>query len=335
MSPDEKTIAIMGQHVPASREQIDISKLRFLPDNPRVYAAIREMTDFDALTPQEKQVRIYERLLKEPSVTKLIPEIQRDGGLQDPITVRWDTQEVVEGNSRLAAYRKLNDDDPAEERWKLIACLVVSSLTDEQQTRLLGQAHLLGKTEWSPYAKALFCYRWIRELKRDVSTLAGLTSFTPLEINKNVSVIELMRDNEDRKLSNFSYYNVLVRTRTISTAIKERKSLRDTVLAQIKTGEFTAQEMRDRLPTIIAKERILRKYEKGDVSLDDAFDRAKISDVEHRLKKIRDGLDDVERDDLKALERNQFKAVQQVVRKIRQHLKRVSDMVDAELARKR
>lgn len=335
MNPDEKTIAIMGQHVRASREQIDISTLRFLPDNPRVYAAIREMMDFDALTAEEKQVRIYERLLQEPSVKNLIPEIQRDGGLQDPITVRWDTMEVVEGNSRLAAYRKLNNDDPADERWKRIACLVVSKLTTEQQTRLLGQAHLLGKTEWSPYAKALFCYRWIREQKRDINTLADLTSFTTLEIDKNVSIIELMHDNEDRKLSNFSYYNVLVRTRAISTAIKERKPLRDTVLAQIKTGEFTAQEMRDRLPTIIAKERILRKYEKGDVSLDDAFDRAKISDVEHRLKKIRDGLDDVECDDFKSLERNQVKAVQQVVRKIRQNLKRVSGMVDAELARGR
>ena len=44
-----------------------------------------------------------------------------------------------------------------------------------------------------------------------------------------------------------------------------------------------------RLPTVIAKPQILRKYEKGDVSLEDAYDRAKISGAEQRLKKVRDG----------------------------------------------
>ena len=101
MNPDETTIAIMGQDVPARHELVPIDQLYFLPDNPRVYAAIREMADFSGLTPEEKQLRIYERLLQESSVKNLIPEIQRDGGLQDPIIVRWDTQEVIEGNSRL------------------------------------------------------------------------------------------------------------------------------------------------------------------------------------------------------------------------------------------
>ena len=118
------------------------------------------------------------------------------------------------------------------------------------------------------------------------------------------------------------------------TLIKDSKPLRSTLLFQIKTGGFTAQEMRDRLPTIIAKPKILRKYEKGDVTLDDAYDRAKISSTEQRLKKIRDRLDDIEMSDLTPLERNELNAVQQVVRKIGQRLKRVSDMVDRALVTK-
>ena len=333
MNPDDTTIAIMRQHVPARHERVAIDQIHFLPDNPRVYAAIREMVDFDGLTPEEKQVRIYERLLQEPSVKNLIPEIKRDGGLQDPITVRWDTQEVIEGNSRLAVYRKL-DEDSDDDQWTHIRCLVVSTLTDDQQTRLLGQTHLHGKTEWSPYAKALFCFRWVKEKKRDISTLANLCGFTPAEIKKNVNIIDLMKDNDDDKLSHFSYYNVLVRSRAISAVIGESKTLRDTLFSQIKVETFTAQEMRERLPTVIAKLRILRKYEKGDVSLEDAYDRAKISGAEQRLKKIRDGLDDFEREDIAPLERHEVKSVQQVVRQIGQRLKRVSIMVDAELAAK-
>ena len=333
MNPNETTIAIMRQDVPASNELIPILGLHFLPDNPRVYAAIREMADFPGLTPEEKQIRIYERLLQESSVKNLIPEIQRDGGLQDPIIVRWDTRQVIEGNSRLAAYRKL-DENSDDDKWTHIHCLVVKSLSDDQQTRLLGQSHLHGKTEWSPYAKALFCFRWVVEEKRDIPTLASLSGFTPAEIKKNVQTIELMQENDDNTLSNFSYYNVLVRNRAISSAIEDSKPLRDTLLSQIKTEDFTAQEMRERLPTIIAKPRILRKYEKGDVTLEDAYDRAKISGAEQRLKKIRDGLDDIEKDDLAPLEHQQVRAVEQVVRQISQRLKRVSEMVAAKLAEK-
>ena len=333
MNPDETTIAIMGQHVPARHERIPIDQLHFLPDNPRVYAAIREMEDFNSLTPEEKQVRIYERLLLEPSVKNLIPEIQRDEGLQDPITVRHDTWQVIEGNSRLAAYRKLaeaSDDD----RWTHIRCLVVTTLTDDQQTRLLGQAHLHGKTDWSPYAKALFCFRWVVEEERDVSLLSNLSGISSAEIRKNVRIVQLMQANGDDKLSHFSYYNVLVRSRPISAAIADSQKLERTLLAQIKAESFTAQEMRERLPTIIAKPRILRKYEKGDISLEDAYDRAKVSGAEQRLKKVRDGLDDIELDDIAPLEHHEVKSIQQVVRQIRQRLKRVGNMVDAELSAK-
>ena len=165
MNLDETTIAIMGQSVPARHEQMEIDQLHFLPDNPRVYASIREMPGFTDLTSEEKQVRIYDHLLQEPSVKNLIPEIKRDGGLQEPIIVRHDTRQVIEGNSRLAAYRKLRE-ETGDEKWTHIRCLVVSSLTDVQQTRLLGQIHLHGRTEWSPYAKALFCFRWVEEEKK-------------------------------------------------------------------------------------------------------------------------------------------------------------------------
>ena len=330
MSTDNPTIAIMGDAVPARHDRIDIHQLHFLPDNPRVYAAIREMSDFSDLTPEEKQDRIYKRLLQEPSVKNLIPEIKRDRGLQDPIIVRHDTRQVIEGNSRLAAYRKLHD-GATDDQWTHINCLVVTTLTDDQQTRLLGQAHLHGKTEWSAYAKALFCFRWVEEEKKAVSTLAQLSGFTAAEIKKNVKSIQLMKQNNDGKLSHFSYYNVLVRNRAISSAMAKSPTLQQTLFGHIKDEQFTAQEMREHLPTVIEKPRILRKYEKGGVALDDAFDRAKISGTEQRLKKVRDGLGDIEKNDIERLEHNELKAVQQAVKHIRRNLKRVSDMIDAGL----
>ena len=60
--------------------------------------------------------------------------------------------------------------------------------------------------------------------------------------------------------------------------------------------------MRDHLQTVIPKPRILRKYVRGDVNLHDAHDRAKISGTEQRLKKVLDGLDDIEKGDIDGLE---------------------------------
>ena len=331
MTNDETSISIMREEVPARHDLVRIHDLLFLPDNPRVYAAVREMPDFDGLTIDEKQQRIYERLLEEPSVKNLIPEIKRDGGLQDPIIVRWDTRQVIEGNSRLAVYRRLSELSK-DGQWTKIRCLIVTRLTHDQQTRLLGQAHLHGKTDWSSYAKALFCYRWVIEDERDPAALRDISGISVSEIKKNVKVIQLMNENNDDKQSHLSYYDVLVRNRKISSALQNNPILQAKMLSQIKTGEFTAQQLRGRLPVVIAKPKILRKYERGIINLEDAHDRAKISSTEKRLKKIRDSLDDIEKADINKLEHNEVRAVQQIVRQIRQRLKRVRSMVEAKIA---
>lgn len=334
MTKDENKIAILGDELHASHENIPIENLKFLPDNPRVYAVIREMDDFHDLTQEEKQERIYECLLKEPSVKNLRPEIIRDRGLQEPIIVRWDTKEVIEGNSRLAVYRKLNKEFQDEDLWKEIHCLVVAELTDEQQTRLLGQIHLHGKTDWSRYARALYCYRWVVEQKKESESLARISGLTKHEIKKNVNTIKLMQKNDDNIHSNFSYYDVLVRNRVISSATDKDSTLCDVLLSMIKKKDFTAQEMRDRLPAIIEKPKILRKFQNGSVTLKDAYDRASISGAQYRLKRIYESLEDIERKDIVALERNEMNAVDQVIKRIRRRLETVSKIVKENLQKK-
>ena len=333
MTEDDTTISIMGKEIRARHDLVEIYQLQFFPDNPRVYATIRGTADFDRLTAEEKQVHIYRQLLEEPSVKNLIPEIERDGGLQDPVVVRWDTQQVIEGNSRLAAYRKLHERSN-DERWTHIRCVIVDKFSDDQQTRLLGQAHLHGRTEWSAYTKALFCFQRVEETSMDRHHLSELTGFTVASINKDIKIIQLMRENSDEIQSRFSYYKVLVENRAISAALEASPKLKNTLLNEIKTETFTAQQVRDRLPIVIKKPRMLRKYENGEVPLDDAYDRAKVSRTEQGLKKVRELLNDIEQIDVADLEPSEIRPVQQVLRRIRQELKRVSEMVDAELTRK-
>jgi len=325
----DDTIAIMSQDVPVSREHIPIDDVYFLPDNPRVYAAIQDMLDFSGLTPEEKQVRIYERMRKEPSVKKLIPQIEQDGGLQESIIVRWDTRQVIEGNSRLTAYRMLRKKYPEDERWTKISCLIVSKLTDEQQVRLLGQAHLHGKTEWTPHAKALYCYRWVKEEGKPGKELSEISGITLQEITTSTKIIQMMKDNNDKTASNYSYYDVLVRTRKISKEIDKNEKLHNILLTGIKeeTKPFTAQQVRDKLPAIIAKPRILKKFITCQLELQNAYDLAKVSDLQAKLKRIQERLEDVEPKDLDDLQRNDLNAAEQIAKKIHREAKRVSELL--------
>ena len=313
------TINIMNEEVPVRRERWAIDDLFFLPDNPRVYAAIQGMTTgFSELTPDEQQKLIYECMCKEPSVANLRPEIERDGGLQEPVIVRYDTRQVIEGNSRLAAYHILRDKNPGDERWMTIDCLMLKDLTDEQQTRLLGQAHLHGKTDWSPHAKALYCYRWVKEGGKDAKALSEISGIKTQEINTSIRIIEMMKDNYDKKTSNFSYYDVLVRNRKISTAIDENEKLRTKLLADTKdeSNPYTAQQMRDKLPAVIDKPRILKKFIDGEETLENAHERARVSDLQKKLKGIHDRLQDIEPNELDDLERNDLNAAEQIAKKI-------------------
>lgn len=70
-------------------------------DNPRVYSVVR------ANGKQPTQEEIQQQLSDLEHVKELREDIKRNGGLIEPLIVRGGSLDVLEGNSRLAAYRKL------------------------------------------------------------------------------------------------------------------------------------------------------------------------------------------------------------------------------------
>ena len=103
---------------------------------------------FSSLEENERQEIIFEALKKNSSVKNLISDIKRHKGLMEPILVRCDTNAVIEGNSRLAAYKIFIHEQESDEKWREIPCKLVSKLTYEQQTAYLSQIHIKGKTPW-------------------------------------------------------------------------------------------------------------------------------------------------------------------------------------------
>ena len=322
---------ILGKEIPLSNDFLSIDSLKFLKDNPRVYACTHGESNFDSLTDDEQQGIIFQKLLQEPSVKNLKPEVKRHGGLMEPILVRHDTMEVIEGNSRLAVYRQLRL-DKAEGEWELIPCDIVSKLTDEEQAAFLNQIHVKGKTKWSAYEKANFAYVR-KERGSSVDELANLFGESKATIRTRVKVIETMKRNEDNEKAHFSYYDVLVRTEEISAAMK-KEGLEGFLLTKIKSfgpndddNDFTAQELRKKLPVILKKPKMLTKYANGDIELDDAYQLSKISQVEGKIKQARNLLNEVSRQEMVQLEQNRFNAFKQEVRRLTHEVERINKMI--------
>lgn len=332
-----KEMKILNETIPLSDDYIRIHELKFLKDNPRVYACTYGEPDFENRTEEQQQQIIYEKLLKEPSVENLIPDIKRHGGLMEPILVRFDTKEVIEGNSRLAVYKKLYKDLAVGE-WELIPCDIVSSLTEEQLAAFLNQIHVKGKTQWAAYEKANFAYA--RNTKKGwsldkISKLFGESTGT---IRTRVEVIKLMKENGDGERSHFSFYDVLVRNPSISKGMKKDDNLCNLLLREIKGfgksgsdddgNKFTAQELRKKLPVILKKPKVLKKYLNEEIDLDEGYQRAEVSNVQRKVKKAQGLLDEVSSREITQLEQNEFNALRQEVRRLKQRIERIDKIIE-------
>ena len=329
------TIKILGKDVERGSDYIYIHDIKFLTDNPRVYACTHGERGFKRKPPEEQQKIIYEKLLKEKSVTNLLPEIRRHQGLLDPILVRLDTMAVIEGNSRLAAYRKLAEEDEGRtDDWEYIPCDTVSSLTPEQQAAFLSQIHVKGKTQWSAYEKANFAF-----VRKDggwsVKKISELFGESVATIKTRIAVIELMKRNGDAERPHFSYYDVLIRNQDANRLVGDGRL--KNVLADIKNlgsneddNPFTALEMRRKLPVILQKPKILKRYENEKIDLDEAYQSAKISRAEESVKKATTLLSDISRQEIANLERNELNALKQALRKLRREFDAIQKATDRE-----
>lgn len=85
--------------------ELDQRTLKFYPENPRVYSVLNLAGE------EPSQDEIEKLMCRQEHVKQLKESIVSNGGLIDPLIVRAGDFTVLEGNSRLAAYRILNQVD--------------------------------------------------------------------------------------------------------------------------------------------------------------------------------------------------------------------------------
>jgi hypothetical protein len=287
-SPSE-TLVIRGKNIPVNTQFVEQSKLEFFRDNPRIYSVVHE----GGKGPTQEDIET--RLQAMDHVKQLFTDIKENGGLIDPLIIRQirpGIYEVIEGNSRLAAYRLLCQKDAV--KWSKVKCTILPDSIDDQDVMfLLGQYHLKGKKEWPPYEQAGFLHRLHKLQGVGKTELAERMALKTGQVTHLVETYDFMLKHKDNRVDHWSYYDEYLKSRTIQKARDNYPDLDKVIVEKIKSNEIErAQKIRDELPVICASEKSLKSLVVGKSTFDKSFDQADrggYNDNDYkRLKKFRD-----------------------------------------------
>lgn len=241
---------------------------------------------------------------------------------------------MLEGNSRLAAYRALVSKEPL--KWDLVKCTLLPADIDESLIfALLGRYHVNGKKNWAPYEQAGFLYRRFHKHSVPLQTLAKEIGMSTKEVNRLIEVYGFMEDNGENTIDRWSYYYEYLRSNKIRKARAQHPDLDNIIVAKIKSEEIAkAVDVRDQLPIICSTPKVLSKFINNSVNFEKAYDSAVLAGGENttlnQIKRFRELIirADTEAGLLEGEPRIQKNAVYEL-RKISDRLKHLLIKLDA------
>ena len=243
---DEKgCITIKGQEITTVITSLAHGKLKYYPENPRIRSIVTSLDD------GASQEEIEDILTSKDHVKILVQAIKANQGLTDPLIVRDGDFIVLEGNSRLAAYRLLAKKDPIA--WGMVKCQILpSSITEDQIFSLLCQYHIIGRTDWAPYEQAGMLWRRCNEKGVPISHLSKELNFSPQKVSRLIEVYSFMITHEDRDVQHWSHYDEYLKSRPLKKRRIEFEGLDKTVVDRVKSNKLKAVEIRDVLGKVAA-----------------------------------------------------------------------------------
>lgn len=322
---------IQNQKIECIEGEIELNKLNFYIENPRIYSIVCSSGS------SPSQADIFNTLKKLDHVKKLYHSIKNNGGLTDALIVKGGTYEVLEGNSRLAAYKMLAENDPFS--WGMVLVKILPpEITDSQIFTLLGQYHVTGKKDWAPFEVASYVHR--RHYQHNVSKkqIASELSMSIHEVNMMINVVNFMKEVNEEDPSRWSYYNEYLRSAKIRPARKKYPNLDKTVVKHIKTGVFKkAEAIRDDLSKIASSnESNLKKYIAEARTVEEALESAQAQGVDdlflQRLKRTKESFITTDFDDnIPTMSDEVLQKCRFEINKIQTRMKQLLGKVDKQL----
>lgn len=309
--------------------ELNQADLKFYPENPRVYSAL----NMDGSEPSQDEIE--EHMCDMDHVKQLKLSIESNGGLIDPLIVRDGDFTVLEGNSRLAAYRLLCRTDAI--KWGKVKCkLLPADIDDSAVFALLGQYHIIGRKDWDPYEQANYLYRRHQQTRLPVEYMAQELGISKQKANSMINVITFMIENNDLDKHHWSYYEEYLKNAGIKKYRETSENIDETIVAAIKTGEITdAKDMRKlgEIAKIGDKQskKVMKKIAEGEIDLYEGYsevqESGKLDDVVKKIKAFKQYIngDTIEKQ-IKASE-DTYKRAQFEIKRL---IKRLQELQDIE-----
>ena len=175
---------------------LDIDKISFDVDNPRIKMALEKYGD--KISPQ----RIHFALRSATdasngasSYMRLEGSIRAKGGIVVPIVVatRGEESVCIDGNTRLAVYKKLLK-ETGDERWSKIPAIVHGEISQREIEEIRVSAHLVGAREWPAYEKARYLHYLRNEELMGYNDMIDLCGGNKAEIERQIEAYHDMND---------------------------------------------------------------------------------------------------------------------------------------------
>ena len=262
------TITLCGEEIEVRNGFLPIDELKFYAENPRIYSLIQR----PGIEPT--QTEILNRLKALDHVKQLIQSIRANGGLTDPMLVRDGDLVVLEGNSRLAAYRELARNDAIA--WgKAKVRLLPSDIDEGLVFALLGEYHIIGRKDWAPYEQAGYLYRRNSVHGVSAQSMAREMGLPIRSVNRLIETYAFMVKHDETSVARWSYYDEYLKSNRVKKARQDHPELDAIVVRKIKRREIaTAVDVRDKLVKLLDTSKVGTEPTRIFMSSDNSFDRA-------------------------------------------------------------
>jgi ParB-like chromosome segregation protein Spo0J len=252
-------IQVRGMDIPLSEVQLDQM-------NPRLANTVSLNYREDE---KHLQSQLESILWADRDVKDLYQSVKKNGGLIERIIVRANGV-VAEGNCRTVVYRKLHEQFGDDPTWKTIPARVLPDEIDEKQIAiLLGELHVGGKNEWSPFEKAGHIYELFHTHGLTQDEIAKLLHTSKTAVNHNVHAFAAMKERYlleypgPAGVRRFSYFLELYKKPFLREWVKNSPSALNQFVRWVGTEKIGKGAEVRHLDAIIQNARALKAFDVG------------------------------------------------------------------------
>jgi hypothetical protein len=288
--------------IPAEIRFLSVADLRYYKVNPRIFSILKQFGE------SVTQEQIERQLWDQDATHDLYRDIQQNGGLLEEIVVR--DGEVLEGNSRLCAYRYLlknakeKGDQNGIEKWTTIRAKILPHDTDDKTVfAILGMLHIRGKAKWIPYEQASYLFRQANAYRMKASELAVQIGLSEADVKNMIEAYKLMEQYNITDTNRFSYFLEFAKSRKLADCkeyVPKGMDLAEKFSEWVRDGKFPRGEAVRDLPTILKDKGARAKFLGGQANFEEALEIARdrhpeaTSSFYNKLKRATEAMNDAE-----------------------------------------